>query len=178
MVQRMLRKGLVTALSALACLLSACGPGVRADASKAIAGFLGAAQRDDRKAFEAALDRSALRADLSAQVAELGRSRGVDVDGGASEFAMDRMITPQAVGLAAARTAPAWPATPTAAQVVPHMKITDHTHVCLEEAAGHRCLLTFMRRDGAWRLVGMLAVQLQPDPPAPRPTPAAPEPRP
>src|SRR5437016_413755 len=120
MVRRMLRKGSVTALSALACLLAACGPGVRADGSAAISRFLAAAQGDDRKAFEAALDRPAVRADLTAQVAELGRSRGVDVDGGASEFAMDRMITPQTVGLAAARTAPGWPATPTAAQIVPH----------------------------------------------------------
>jgi hypothetical protein len=154
MVRRMHRTGLVVALSALACLLSACGGGVRAKGSAAISAFLAAVQREDGKAFEAGLDRPALRADLRDQLADLGRSHGVDV-GGASEFALDRMITPQAVRLTAQRVAPGWPAVPTAAQVVSHMKARDAGHICLEEAASRRCLLTFAREDGAWRLVGM-----------------------
>jgi hypothetical protein len=154
MVRRMLRKGSVVAFSALALLVAGCGPGVRAQGSAAIAGFLHTVQADDGEAFEAGIDRPALRADLREQLAALGKSRGVDV-GGASEFALDRMITPQAVRLTAARVGPGWPATPTAAQVVPHMQVADRGHVCLEEAASHRCLLAFARRDGAWRLVGM-----------------------
>jgi hypothetical protein len=148
------RKGLVVALSALACLMGACGGGVRTKGSAAISAFLGVVQREDRKAFEAGLDRAALRADLRDQLADLGRAHGVDV-GGASEFALDRMITPQAVRLTAQRVAPGWPAAPTAAQIIPHMKATDGTHVCLEEAASRRCLLSFTREDGAWRLTGM-----------------------
>lgn len=154
MVRRMVRKGLVVALSALACLMGACGGGVRAKGSAAISAFLAATQREDRQAFEAGLDRPALRSDLRDQLADLGRSHGVDV-GGASEFALDRMITPQAVRLTAQRVAPGWPAAPTAALVIPHMKVSDPTHVCLEEAASRRCLLSFAREDGAWRLVGM-----------------------
>jgi hypothetical protein len=150
----MVRKGPVVAFSALALLMAACGPGVRAKGSAAIASFLAVVQRDDPRAFEAGVDRPALRADLREQLAELGRTRGVDV-GGASEFALDRMITPQAVRAAAARVGPGWPAAPTAAQVVPHMKVVDRAHVCLEEAASRRCLLSFAQRDGAWRLAGM-----------------------
>jgi len=134
--------------------MAGCGPGVRAKDSAAIASFLAVVQRDDDRAFEAGVDRPALRADLREQLAELGRTRGVDV-GGASEFALDRMITPQAVRAAAARVGPGWPATPTAAQVIPHMKVADRRHVCLEEAATHRCLLSFARRDDVWRLVGL-----------------------
>jgi hypothetical protein len=154
MVQPMHRKGLVVALSALACLLSACGGGVRAKGSAAISAFLAATQREDRKAFEAGLDRPALRSDLRGQLADLGRAHGVDV-GGASEFALDRMITPQAVRLTAQRVTSGWPAAPTAAQIIPHMKAPDRAHICLEEAASRRCLLSFAREGGAWRLVGM-----------------------
>jgi hypothetical protein len=145
----------MAALCALAVLLSACGGGVRAKGSAAIAGFLAAANGSDRRAFEAAIDRPSLRRDLTDQVSDLARTHAVDVGEGPSEFAIDRMISPQAVRDAAARVAPGWPATPTAAQVVPHMKALDSRHVCLEEAATKRCLLSFARNDGAWKLVGM-----------------------
>ncbi|HZZ32168.1 MAG TPA: hypothetical protein VFE10_09265 [Phenylobacterium sp.] len=147
--------GFLTALGALAFLLSACGPGERNDASTAIAGFLAAVQRDDQAAFEKGIDRAALQADLRDQLAEMGKSRDMDVDGGASEFALDRMISPQAVRLAAAQTAPGWPVAPTPAQVVSRMKVRDVAHVCLEQTATKRCLLDFAKRDGVWRLVGM-----------------------
>ncbi len=161
MVRRRLRKGLVTALSALACLLSACGPGVRADASRAIAGFLGAAQRDDRKAFEAALDRPALRADLRDQLTDLGRARGVVVEGGPSEFALDRMITPAAFRLVEARTGQALPAAPNAAAIALMMQVKDRAHVCVGDPGKPRCALSFAKRDGVWRLVGMQATDLK-----------------
>lgn len=150
-------RGFVTGISALALLLSACGLGERSDASRAIAAFLAAAQKDDRAAFEKGVDRPALQADLRDQLAEMGKAGGMDVDGGASEFALDRMITPQAVRLAAAQTAPNWPPTPTPAQVVPRMKVRDLSHVCLEQIATRRCLLDFAKRGGVWRLVGMPA---------------------
>jgi len=158
----------VAAFSALAVLLGACGPGLRAKGSAAIASFLADVQRDDVKAFEAGVDRPAVRGDLRAQLAALGKTRGVDV-GGASEFALDRMITPQAVRAAAARVGAGWPATPTAAQVLPHMKVADPRHICLEEAATRRCLLSFAQEDGAWRLVGLRFI-----PPAPEAAPANP----
>ncbi len=150
---RMFRKGPVIAFGALALVLSACG-GVRARGSEAIANVFSAVQRQDHKAFEAALDRSKLRSDLGDQLTEVGRSRAVDV-GAASEFALDRMITPQAIRLTAARIAPGWPQAPTAAQIVAHMKVQDRRHVCLEEAVTRRCLLSFAQEDGVWRLVGM-----------------------
>jgi hypothetical protein len=168
MVAGMLHKPNVVALLALAVLLGACGAGVRAKASASIASFLAALQRDDSRAFEAALDRPALRTDLRAQMAELAKRTGVDVGEGPSEFALDRMITPQAVRVTAARVGPGWPATPTAAQIVPHMKVRDNgAQVCLEEAATKRCLLTFAKEDAGWRLVGMLFTPPAADPAAP-----------
>ncbi|MFI4965361.1 MAG: hypothetical protein ACHP9T_08350 [Caulobacterales bacterium] len=167
-------KGPAVALSALAFLLGACGGGVRGKGSAAIAGFLDMAKRGDPKAFEAAIDRPALRSDLRQQIADVGRRHSVDV-GGASEFALDRMITPQAARLTAARVEPGWPAAPTAAQIVPHMKVLDGTHICLEEAATRRCLLSFAQEDGAWRLVGMAFTPPPADgPPGPAADAAAP----
>ncbi len=147
-------KGPVVAFSVLALLLGGCGFGARHSGSAAIAGFLAAAQANDRKAFEAALDRPALRSDLSEQMAEVGKTHEVDV-GGPSEFALDRMISPQAIRLTAARVAPGWPATPTAAQIVPHMKARGLNFVCLEEAATKKCLLSFKQESGAWKLAAM-----------------------
>ncbi|HLZ75726.1 hypothetical protein [Phenylobacterium sp.] len=154
MVPGMQVKGPVVAFSVLALLLGGCGLGARRSGSAAIANFLAAAQKDDRAAFEAALDRPALRSDLSEQLADVGKTHEVDV-GGPSEFALDRMISPQAIRLTAARVAPGWPAAPTAAQIVPHMKARGLTFVCLEEAATKKCLLSFRRENGTWKLAAM-----------------------
>jgi hypothetical protein len=88
-------------------------------------------------------------------MADLGRTKGLDVGEPPSEFVLDRMVSPQAVRQAALRTAPGWPARPTAQQIIPFMKVRDLTHVCLEERATRRCLLTFTKRDGVWRLSAM-----------------------
>lgn len=156
----MVRKGWAFAVLAISVLLTGCGPlgfglGERADASKAIAKFLAAVDKGDRAAFEAGLDRKALRADLAEQMAELGRARGLDIGEPPSEFVLDRMVSLPAVRQAALRTAPNWPAEPTAKQIVPRMKVRDFTHVCLEEQATKRCLLAFTKADGAWRLSAM-----------------------
>jgi hypothetical protein len=157
MVGPMLRKGPLVALSALALSLGACGLDPRQDAAKDIAKFMAAVQRDDPTAIEAALDRPALRADLRDQLAALGRASGIDVGDGPSEFAMDRMITTQAIRLAEARTGLS--ATPTAAQVAPALKMPDKAHACVLDAAKDHCALTFAQRGGVWRLAGMQATE-------------------
>lgn len=158
----MLRTGETAAVLGILLLLTGCGPlgwglGERGDASRAIAKFLAAADKDDRPAFEAGLDRKALRADLADQMADVGRSKGLDIAEAPTEFVLDRLVSPPAVRQAAARITPNWPAEPTPAQVTPHMKVLDLTHVCVEEQATKRCLLTFAKHDGVWRLVAMPA---------------------
>jgi hypothetical protein len=160
--------GGAAAILGMSLCLAGCGLGERGDASKAIAKFLAAADKGDRAAFEAGIDRAALRSDLADQMADLGKTHGLDIAEAPTEFVLDRMIAPPAVRAAAARTAPGWPAEPTAAQIVPRMKVKDLTHVCLEEQKTRKCLLTFAKRDGAWRLVAMpasalMAKPLQPD---------------
>ncbi|MGZ3378426.1 MAG: hypothetical protein ACXU8S_17665 [Phenylobacterium sp.] len=172
MVRRMLRRRAPLAASVLVLALSACGIDVRADAAQGIARFLDAVRRDDHQAFEKAIDRPALRADLRDQLADLGRARDIDIEGGPSEFALDRMITPEAFRLVSARTGEPMPMAPSAAQVALLMTVKDKSHVCLGDAAGQRCALAFAKRGGAWRLTGMRATELKvvalPPPPAPK----------
>jgi hypothetical protein len=150
--------------------LSGCGLDVRADAAQGIASFLDAVRRDDHRAFEAAIDRPALRSDLRDQLADLGRAKDLDIDGGPSEFALDRMITPEAFRLVSARNGEPVPMAPTSAQVALLMTVKDKSHVCLGDAAGQHCALAFAKHGGAWRLTGMRATELKvvalPPPPA------------
>jgi hypothetical protein len=161
MVRRMHRKARLAASALAALALAGCGLDVRADASKGIARFLDAVRTGDRKAFEASIDRQALRSDLRDQVAELGRANGLDVEGGASEFALDRRITPDAFKLVEAQTGQAMPAAPTAAQVALLMKVRDRSHVCLTGPGAGACVLSFTKRDGVWRLTGMQAHEMK-----------------
>ena len=176
MVRRMLRRGPWAAIALLAPLLLAmagCSLDTRADAAKGIARFLDAVRTGDRKAFEASIDRPALRSDLRDQLAELGRANGLDVEGGASEFALDRRITPDAFKIVQARTGEVVPVAPTAAQVAVLMKVKDRGHVCLTNPGESACVLSFTKRDGVWRLTGMQAhemkIELEPPPRGKRP---------
>ena len=164
----MLRTNLVVALTALAVTLGGCDIGVRADASKAIERFLTAVHNGDQAAFEAGIDRHALRADLRDQLTDLARAKGVIVEGGPSEFALDRMISPAAFRLVQANTGEALPVAPSAAEIALIMKVRDKTHVCVGDPEKPRCLLSFAKRSGVWRLVGMQAMDLRIEvPPAP-----------
>ena len=165
----MLHKSSAAALAALAVAMGGCDIGVRADASKAVARFLTAVQDDDRTAFEAGIDREALRADLRDQLTDLARAKGVVVDGGPSEFALDRMISPAAFRLVEASTGEALATAPSAAEIALIMKVRDRSHVCVGDPGKARCLLSFSKRSGTWRLVGMQATDLRiAVPPAPK----------
>ena len=156
----MLRLPLVLALSAVA--LSGCAADAPKGAAETASRLLAAALKNDRVAFEAEIDRAAVREDVRRQVSEMARGSALDVEGGPSEFALDRMISPDAVRVVDAqghRLAHA----PTAGEVAPLMKTVDDGKACLRDAqARDACLLTFARGDGrAWRLVGMKAMDLR-----------------
>lgn len=159
----MRRLPLVLALVALG--LSACDGGAPKGASESARRLLAAALNNDRVAFEAEIDRAAVREDVRRQVAELARSTALEVDGGPSEFALDRMISPDAVRVVDA-AGHRLDQAPTAGQIAPLMKVVDGKRVCLRDAkAGRDCLLTFAKGKDAkgnhWRLVGMKAMDLR-----------------
>ena len=153
----MVRRLFVLVFSALA--LCGCGSAQKGAADSAHR-LLAAAQKNDRVAFEAEIDRTAVRADVRRQVAELAKATALDVDGGPSEFALDRMISPDAFRLVDAAGGPLRSA-PTAGQVAKLMKQVDGRHACLRDAAApDACLLTFAKAKNQWRLVGMKATGL------------------
>lgn len=142
--------------------LAACGGSAPKGAAEAASRLLTAAYENDRVAFEAEIDRAAVREDVRRQVNEMARSKALEVDGGPSEFVLDRMISPDALRLVDASgariTAP-----PTAEQVARLMKPVDADHACLRDAESPKnCVLTFARgKSPKWRLVGMRALDLR-----------------
>lgn len=151
----MLRIAPLLALAAIG--LNGCGASAPRGAVESASRLLAAVVRGDRVAFEAQIDRAALREDVRRQVAAIARTSTLDVEGGPSEFALDRMIGPQAVRVVdQSGAAPATPPTPS--QVAPLMRRLDADKACLREADGDHCVLTFAKGKDHWRLVGMRAL--------------------
>jgi hypothetical protein len=147
------------ALSAL--FLCGCEAKPPKAASASAVRLLAAAAADDRVAFEAEIDRHAVREDVRRQVTEMARGKALDVEGGPSDFALDRMIGPSAISLVdhAGRTITT---PPQPAQIESLMRVIDKRHVCLRDAASSaRCLLTFSKDRNGWRLVGMQAMNVR-----------------
>jgi len=141
-------------------VLSACGGGAPKGAAESASRLLAAAVAGDRAAFEAEIDRAAVRNDIRRQVAAVARGQALEIEGGPSEFALDRMISPTAIRLVHARTGQPLAKAPTVDQVAELMRELDADHACLKGRKGD-CLLTFAREDRAWRLVGMKAVDIE-----------------
>lgn len=149
-------------LAALSVAVAGCEAGIRADASTGVERFLSAVQAGDLIGFEARIDRPSLREDLRRQLIEVGRANGLEVDGGPSDAALDRMIGPDAFQLVEAHTGQALPEAPNAAEVALLLKPLEDRRVCLHDlSAEQRCLLTFAKVRDRWRLVGMQAMDLR-----------------
>jgi len=152
-----------TVLLAIAAFgLSSCNGAAPKGAAETASRLLTAAYKNDRVAFEAEIDRAAVREDVRRQVNEMARSKALEVDGGPSEFALDRMISPDALRLVDASGA-RLTTPPTARQVASLMKVVDTNHACVRDAESPKnCLLTFAKgKDPKWRLVGMRALDLR-----------------
>jgi hypothetical protein len=156
----MLRQVIIVGIAVFG--LSACRGPAPQGAAETASRLLTAAYRGDRVAFEAEIDRAAVREDVRRQVTHMAKDATLDVDGGPSEFALDRMISPAAFRLVQAGSGAALRAPPTPAQVAKLMRTVDARHACLRDAANPGdCLLTFAKDKKQWRLVGMRAMGLK-----------------
>jgi hypothetical protein len=164
----MVRLGKALLVLALVIGVGACESGARKDASAAAAALFSAVVARDRVAFEAAVDRRAVREDLRSQLVEVARAQGLEVDGGPSEFALDRMISPDAFRLV--DTSGERLRGPPSAQAVDALvELEGRRRACVKDAQG-LCRLVFARQksdDGDhWRLIAMpagdLVVRLDP----------------
>ena len=137
--------------AALVCLaLAGCAPPTE-EAAKNAKRLISAAWADDRPRFEAKIDRDAVREDLRRQLLEAGRASGIEVDGGPSDLALDRMIGPEAVRASVPEAVAQGPTE----NIQKGLKSVDDGKACLPDEASGACLLTFGRQKGAWRLVGL-----------------------
>jgi hypothetical protein len=137
--------------------LQACDrkPAERAETTAAQA-LLASAWSEDPAKFEAIVDRPAVRADLRAQLTRVAQANALAVEGGASDAALDRMITPHAFRLVAAGTGAPLASAPTREQAAALLKPLGQDLVCLHDQTPQQaCLLTFAKARAGWRLVGM-----------------------
>jgi len=156
----MIRRLIFTS-SFAACLIG-CSGGAPGEAAETASRLLAAVAKGDRVAFEAEIDRPAVRDDVRRQMSEVARTQALDVEGGPSEFALDRMISPDALRMVRAETGETVSTAPSARQIARRMKAIDGRHACLRDtAAPDRCLLTFGKAKGGWRLVGMQATDVR-----------------
>lgn len=144
-------------LLAAAVGLNGCGAAAPRGAIDSAARLLAAVLNGDRQAFEAQIDRAALREDVRRQVTEMARATALDVDGGPSEFALDRMISPEKVRVVD-RSGAVLTEAPSPKEVAPLMRRVDAGRACLKDAKGQGCVLTFAKGKDHWRLVGMRAM--------------------
>lgn len=157
MVRPMVRKLSVAAVAALMVVAQGCArkPEKREETTAAQA-LLASAWSEDASGFEAVIDRTALRADLRQQLLQVAQANALAIEGGASDAALDRMITPHAFRLVQAQTGAPLPAAPSLAQTAALMKPLGKDRVCLHDQTPEQtCLLTFARVKDAWRLVAM-----------------------
>lgn len=142
--------------------IGGCGRGVPEEAIASADALFDAVVARDRVAFEAAVDRRAVREDLRAQLVQVARANGLEVDGGPSEFALDRMIAPEALRLVDGDGRRVFEA-PKPEQVAEMLQPAGKGRVCVP-GAGTDCVLTFARQKGEdgprWRLVAMRAQDL------------------
>src|SRR5688572_16577826 len=109
---------IVPLLAVAALGLNGCGAAPPKGAVESASRLLAAVLSGDRAAFEAQIDRAALREDVRRQVAAIAKDSALDVEGGPSEFALDRMISPDAVRVIDRSGAPP-AAPPTPAELKP-----------------------------------------------------------
>jgi hypothetical protein len=152
-------------LAAFALLLSACADAERFDAAGDVHAFLVSIRDGDKAAFDAHVDRAALKTQLRARLmAEATRRAGGDPSVAALgailgrplvDAVADQLIQPDVfravadyLGYSADRPIPG--------QIViaQALRRLDQDRVCAPRKAGGPCLLTFTDEDHVWRLTG------------------------
>ncbi|MFM8819923.1 MAG: DUF2939 domain-containing protein [Phenylobacterium sp.] len=153
-------------LTGLLCLLAACATASRLDAANDVHDLLVAIRDDDRAAFDAGVDRDALKAELSSRLAretarlkidgvDLGRL-GVLAAPALANLAGDALIQPRVFRQVAEAYGYA-PDQPLPGRVViaGQLKAMPDGRICATRKKDGPCLLIFTRSpEGRWRLSG------------------------
>lgn len=155
-------RGLILALSALA--LSACATAQRYDAAGDVHALLVSIRDDDRAAFDARVDRPALKRQIESRL--LAETRKADTNGtlkalsvllapALAEFAGDTLVQPR-VFRSVADYYGYGPNTPIPPPLVigGQLRAVGDGQVCATRSKNGPCLLVFTQEAGVWRLSG------------------------
>ncbi len=156
-----MKKSLILALTAA--LLSGCASVQRIDAAADVHALLIAIRDGDQAAFDARIDRPALRAQIESQLVVRARAAKMDdrlkglamlLAAPAAQVAADTLLRPN-VFRAAAEYYGYTPGQPIPGQlaIAASLRTTDNGRVCAARSKTGPCLLSFANQDGVWKLV-------------------------
>jgi len=167
------RTALARGLSAAA-LAALCGCGLpeRYHAAQDVRAFFQAVQSDDKAAFEAHIDRPALRRELRDQVDQAAAGAGLGVQalegllgGRRGDELVDRMISPSSFRIVWRRSGISTGGPPSAPEIAVLLRMNGPDEACLHDFKSGRCVLTFRNEGGTFRLaeISAQAVKTQQD---------------
>jgi hypothetical protein len=145
----------------LALALPACATVTRYDAAGDVHALLVAVRDDDRQAFDAHVDRPALKAQMRARIAAAAVQRGgalggllAQTFGGMTDALVDAAVQPQ-VFLAVAEAKGYRPSRPLPgrAAITSSLRYLEGDRVCVVDKKDGPCLLLFRNEAGTWRLI-------------------------
>ena len=145
----------------LSIVLAACATATRYDAAGDIHALLVAIRDNDRQAFDAHVDRPALKAQMKSRLTATAIQRGgafggalAQMLGGVSDALVDAAVQP-GVFLAVAETKGYTPSKPLPGRVVitSSLRYLEGDRVCVTGKKDGPCVLVFANEGGTWRLV-------------------------
>jgi hypothetical protein len=156
---RLRRLGALAALAAVLTLSACLGP-ERLTAANDVHAFLLSIRDDDRAAFNAHVDRPALKAQLGARLMDEAAQRGPAYEALAAVFGqtlmdvgVDKLVRPDVFRFVAEQLgySPDKPI-PGPIGIAEALRPIDADHVCVVTRRDGPCLFTFADEDGVWRL--------------------------
>lgn len=137
-------------------------------AAQGVHDFLASIQSGDTAAFEAHLDRPALRANLRDRLGHaVGKGQGAEIlsdllGSRSADSAMDQMLTPESFRILWRASSLPMDRTPSAAEITPLLIMQGPGKACVRKGLkSDRCILDFKDEGGTWKLVGVAAGALQ-----------------
>ncbi|MGZ3273802.1 MAG: DUF2939 domain-containing protein [Caulobacteraceae bacterium] len=145
----------------LAMVLSACATVTRYDAAGDIHVLLVAIRDDDRQAFDAHVDRPALKAQMKARLTATAIQRGgalgaflAQTFGGMTDALVDAAVQPQVFrAVAEAKGYRSSRPLPSRVAITGSLRYLEGERVCVVDKKDGPCLLVFRNESGTWRLV-------------------------
>ena len=149
----------VLAVTLLALVLAACASVKRLDAANDVHALLLSIRDNDQAAFDAHVDRPALKREIAARIEQAGTKRYGDIATllapGLAEFAGDTLVQPGVFKLVARQYGYSdQTPIPGPMAIAGALRALPDGRVCAVTKKKGPCVLVFTREDGVWKLTG------------------------